>query len=256
MIANPPFSLKEWGYNKWSSDPYARNVYMIEEPDLSLEDPLKTKLVRKSLLAPKGNGDFAWIQHMLASVKNAGRMAVVLPHGVLFRGGSELEIRKQLLLSNQLEAVIGVAPNLFYGAGLAACILVLRKDRRLIQQEDGTLVNAPLLFINAEDIFTKGRAQNTLSNEQSDEIYDLYIKAKDEHQEVIGQSRWVSFAEIEENEFSLNISRYVQKPLAQETMTLEQALRDFSVKMAELETVEQELEDLLKAQGFKIKDVG
>lgn len=256
VIANPPFSLKEWGYNKWSSDPYARNVYMVEEPDESSEDPEKTKLVRKTLLAPKGNGDFAWIQHMLSSVKNDGRMAVVLPHGVLFRGGSELEIRKQLLLSNQLEAVIGVAPNLFYGAGLAACILVLRKDRAPVEQKNGTLVNVPVLFINAEEIFTKGRAQNTLSNEQSDEIYDLYIKAKDEQQEVMGQSRWVPFAEIEENEFSLNISRYVQKPLEQETITLEQALSDFTNKMADLEQAEQELETLLKAQGFKIKDVG
>lgn len=70
---------------------------------------------------------------------------------------------------------------------------MLRKDRKPTQQRDGTLVNAPVLFINAEDIFTKGRAQNTLSNEQSDEIYDLYIKAKDEYQEVTGQSRWVSF---------------------------------------------------------------
>ncbi|MEN3968891.1 class I SAM-dependent DNA methyltransferase [Acinetobacter sp. BWR-L5] len=256
VIANPPFSLKEWGYNKWSSDPYARNVYMVEESDPMPEQSLETKLVRKSFLAPKTNGDFAWIQHMLASVKEKGRMAVVLPHGVLFRGGSELEIRKQLLLSNQLEAVIGVAQNLFYGTGIAACILVLSKDRKPTQQKNGTELNAPVLFINAEEIFTKGRAQNTLSNEQSDEIYDLYIKAKEENQEIIGQSRWVPFAEIEENEFNLNIARYVQKPLVQETMTLEQALSDFTAKMTELEKAEQELEVLLKAQGFKIKDVG
>ena len=229
---------------------------MVEEPDLSSEDPEKTKLVRKTFLAPKTNGDFAWIQHMLASVKEDGRMAVVLPHGVLFRGGSELEIRKQLLLSNQLEAVIGVAQNLFYGTGIAACILVLRKDRAPVQQKDGAVVNAPVLFINAGEIFTKGRAQNTLSNEQSDEIYDLYIKAKDEEQQIIGQSRWVPFAEIEENKFNLNIARYVQKPLEQETMTLEQASSDFTTKMADLEKAELELETLLKAQGFKIKDVG
>ena len=135
-------------------------------------------------------------------------------------------------------------------------ILVLRKDRKPVQQKDGTLVNKPVLFINAEEIFTKGRAQNTLSNDQSDEIYDLYIKAKDEGQEIIGQSRWVAFSEIEENEFNLNIARYVQKPLEQETMTLEQALSDFTTKMAELEKAELELETLLKAQGFKIKDVG
>ncbi|HCI7175058.1 TPA: SAM-dependent DNA methyltransferase [Acinetobacter baumannii] len=256
VIANPPFSLKEWGYNKWSSDPYARNVYMVEEPDESSEDPEKTRSVRKTFLAPKTNGDFAWIQHMLASVKDDGRMAVVLPHGVLFRGSSELEIRKQILLSNQLEAVIGVAPNLFYGTTIAACILILRKNRAPMQQKNGTLVNAPVLFINAEDIFTKGRAQNTLSNEQSDEIYDLYIKAKDEYQQKMGKSRWVSFAEIEKNGFNLNIARYIQKLSEQQTMTLEQALTDFKAKMADLAQAEKELESLLEVQNSNIDDMG
>lgn len=82
------------------------------------------------------------------------------------------------------------------------------------------------------------------------------LKAKEEHQELIGQSRWVPFAEIEENEFNLNIARYVQKPLEQETMTLEQALSDFTTKMADLEKAELELETLLKVQGFKMENVG
>ena len=254
VIANPPFSLKEWGYNKWSSDPYARNVYMVEEPDLSSEDPEKTKLVRKTFLAPKTNGDFAWIQHMLASVKEDGRMAVVLPHGVLFRGGSELEIRKQLLLSNQLEAVIGVAQNLFYGTSIAACILVLRKDRTPIQQRDGTSVNPPVLFINAENIFIKGRAQNTLSNKQSDEIYDFYIKAKVEHQEIIGHSRWVPFAEITKNDFDLSVAKYIQPQVIQEILDYQQIFSVFSSEMTALDIKESRLSDLLQMHGLNIDE--
>lgn len=256
VIANPPFSLKEWGHKSWSADPYARNIFIIEEPDKASKDKNAVKQVRKSILAPQGNGDFAWIQHMLASVKAGGRMAVVLPHGVLFRGGTELEIRKQILLSNQLEAVIGMAQNLFYGTNIAACILVLRKDFGVQKNSDGSIKQRDVLFINAEEIFTKGRAQNTLSNEQADQIFDLYCNAKQQHKEVEGQSRWVSFQEIEDNDFNLNIARYVQKPLEQENMTLEQALTAFKTQMAELEQAEDELSQLLKEQGFDIKDLG
>ncbi len=94
VVANPPFSLKEWGYDLWSNDPYGRKQYG---------------------LAPKTNGDFAWVQHMFASLNDNGRMAVVLPHGVLFRGGAEGAIRTKLLQENRIVAIIGVASNLFYG---------------------------------------------------------------------------------------------------------------------------------------------
>ncbi|WP_445428008.1 N-6 DNA methylase [Alishewanella sp. HL-SH05] len=227
VIANPPFSLKEWGYDKWQNDPYGRKQFG---------------------LAPQTNGDFAWVQHMLASLNNKGRMAVVLPHGVLFRGGAEGAIRTALLKQNKIEAIIGLASNLFYGTGIPACILVLRQKRPAEH-------NNHVLIINAEEIYTKGRAQNTLSNDQSDEIYRIYkqqyltgIKAD----EIEGVARWVNLDEIAENDFNLNIARYVQKPLEEETITVEEALRDFQQKLAALEQAEQELEALLIQEGFEL----
>jgi len=226
VIANPPFSLKEWGFDRWSADPYGRNNFG---------------------LAPKTNGDFAWVQHMFASLNDKGRMAIVLPHGVLFRGGAESKIRTQLLNGNHIEAVIGVASNLFYGTGIPACILVLRKERPESHQDH-------LLIINAEEIFTKGRAQNTLTNKQADKIYEIYQTQEKQGpgaDEIEGVARWASLKEIEENDFNLNIARYVQKPLEEETITVEEALKDFKQKLTELEKAEQELEELLIQEGFE-----
>jgi len=227
VIANPPFSLKEWGHDLWSADPYNRNQYG---------------------LAPKTNGDFAWVQHMFASLNTKGRMAVVLPHGVLFRGGAEGKIRTKLLEENRIEAIIGVAPNLFYGTGIPACILVLKKQRLAAH-------NNHVLIVNAEEIFTKGRAQNTLTNTQADEIYRIYKDQVDTGpaaSEIEGVARWVSLDEIKENDFNLNIARYVQKPLEEETLSVEEALKDFQTKLAALEQAEQELEELLTKEGFEL----
>jgi len=223
VIANPPFSLKEWGYDKWTSDPFNRHTFG---------------------LAPKTNGDFAWVMHMYSSMREKkGRMAVVLPHGVLFRSGAEAKIRKKLLDSGAIEAVIGLAGNLFYGTGIPASILVLRKSAK---------AKSPVLFINAEEIYTKGRAQNAMTTEQADEIYQLYEKQKQNSFEEEGVTRWVEYAELKENDFNLNIARYVQKPLEEEKITVEEALRDFKVKLGELETAENELELLLEREGFEL----
>jgi type I restriction enzyme M protein len=227
VIANPPFSLKEWGFDRWSADTYGRNNFG---------------------LAPKTNGDFAWVQHMFASLNDKGRMAIVLPHGVLFRGAAEGKIRTQLLKGNHIEAVIGVASNLFYGTGIPACILVLRKERPESHQDH-------LLIINAEEIFTKGRAQNTLTNKQADKIYAIYQAQENQGpgaDGIEGVARWVSLTEIQENDFNLNIARYVQKPLEEETITVEEALKNFKQKLIELENAEQELEELLIQEGFEV----
>lgn len=227
VIANPPFSLKEWGHEIWASDPYRRNQYG---------------------LAPKTNGDFAWVQHMLASLNDNGRMAVVLPHGVLFRGGAEGRIRKELLIENRIEAIIGVAANLFYGTTIAASILVLKKERQETHLDH-------VLIINAEDIYTKGRALNTLTNNQSDDIYSIYsqlIKSGPSGRYDESIARWVKLDEIEENEYNLTIARYVQQPLEEETITVEEALQDFQKKLKTLEQAEQELEELLIKEGFEL----
>jgi type I restriction enzyme M protein len=182
--------------------------------------------------------------HMVTSMKaETGRMAVVLPHGVLFRSGAEAKIRKKLLDIGAIESVIGLAGNLFYGTGIPACILILRKTKR-----DKTSV----LFINAEEIFTKGRAQNTMSEDQADEIYQIYRDQLQKSHEQEGISRWVEYSELKENDFNLNIARYVQKPLEEETITVEEALRDFKQKLVELEHAEDELELLLEKEGFEL----
>ncbi|UXL37984.1 type I restriction-modification system subunit M [Pseudomonas fragi] len=227
VIANPPFSLSEWGHEKWAADAYSRNSHG---------------------LAPKTNGDFAWVQHMFASLNADGRMAVVLPHGVLFRGAAEGRIRTSLLQENRIEAIIGVAPNLFYGTAIPACILLLRKQRPDEHRDH-------VLIINAEEIFTKGRAQNTLSNAQADQIYQIYLEQYQQGPSATaleGVARWVSLCEIAENDFNLNIARYVQKPLEEETITVEEALKDFQQKLAALEQAEQELEELLIKEGFEL----
>ncbi|HAS25228.1 MAG TPA: DNA methylase [Vibrio sp.] len=227
VIANPPFSLKEWGHDYWTSDPYGR---------------------ASSGLAPKTNGDFAWVQHMFASLNDEGRMAVVLPHGVLFRAGTEEEIRKGLLKENRIVAVVGVAPNLFYGAGLPACILILRKKRPEEHKDH-------VLIVNAEDIYTKGRAQNTLSEMQSDDIYDIYKQMRTKGpkaDDIDGVARWVPHSEIEENDFDLNITRYVQKNIEEDTISVEDALKDFQQKLSALEQAEQELEALLIKEDFEL----
>lgn len=225
VIANPPFSLKEWGHDLWAADPFGRKQYG---------------------LAPKTNGDFAWVQHMFASLNKQGRMAVVLPHGVLFRGGAEGKIRTELLKEDRIEAIIGMASNLFYGTGIPACILVLRKHTPKAHQ-------GHVLIINGEEIFTKGRAQNTLSNDQADAIFNIYQEQRQQGPnaiEIEGVARWIPLSEIEENDFNLNIARYVQKPLEEETITVEEALKDFKGNLAELEKAENELEALLKKEGF------
>jgi len=135
VVANPPFSLKKWGSKKWEADPFGRNKY---------GSPTDS------------NGDFAWIQHMIASMDPiTGRMAVVLPHGVLFRKGREGKIREAILKDDLLESVIGLGANIFYGTSLAACLLIFNK-----QKPKDRL--GKVLFIDASDQVREGRAQNYL----------------------------------------------------------------------------------------------
>ncbi|TAH56393.1 MAG: SAM-dependent DNA methyltransferase, partial [Methanosarcina mazei] len=128
VIANPPFSLEKWGHENWSQDPYGRNI---------------------AGTPPKSNGDYAWVQHMIASMApETGRMAIVLPHGALFRQGAEGTIRKTLIEKDLLEAVIGLGPNLFYGTGISACILVFRSKKTGERR-------SRVLFIDASEQYQK-----------------------------------------------------------------------------------------------------
>lgn len=180
VIANPPFSLDKWGAEMWDPDRFGRNIW-------------STPLV--------SNGDYAWIQHMVCSMKpRKGRAAVVLPQGVLFRERKEYDMRKQLIESDQLDCVITLANNLFYGAGIPACLLILR-DRKPVDRE------RKVLMIDASDIYTSKRAQNELSEEDVDRIFKLYS----EYKNVNEVARVVPIYEIEEKDYTLSVSRYIER---------------------------------------------
>lgn len=194
VVANPPFSLKNWGEPEWGSDKWGRN--------------------QLGGVPPKGYADWAWVQHMLTSAHlTTGRVAVVLPQGALFRQGAEARIRRQILKSDVVDAVIGLAPNLFYGTGLAACVLILR----LAKQPDE---KNKVLFINGEDLFKRGRNQNTLEPEHAEAILESY----EVYSDAAGRSRVVDLSEIEANDFNLNIPLYVAPTDDGEKPTLAEAL--------------------------------
>lgn len=221
VLANPPFSLKKWGRDQWISDVYDRNVFG---------------------LPGDSNGDFAWVMHMMKSVKpGKGRMAVVLPHGVLFRGGKEGEIRKRLLIEDYVEAIIGLGSNLFYGTGIPGCILIMR-DRKAVSDRE------KVFFIDASEIYTKGRSQNTLTPEQSDQIYAIYR----DRQETTGVSRSVELQEIESHGYNLNISRYIQKEQVEQGMSVQEAIAQLQEKLDLQAQTEERLEALLKKAGLDV----
>jgi type I restriction enzyme M protein len=157
-------------------------------------------------LAPKSAADFAFLLHGFHYLKEEGVMAIILPHGVLFRGGAEERIRTKLLTDGHIDTVIGLPANLFYSTGIPVCILVLKKCKK---PDD-------VLFINAADYFVKGKRQNQLSEKNIAKILDTYQHRKEEPR----YSRRVEMAEISKNDFNLNISRYISTAVAEEEVNL------------------------------------
>jgi type I restriction enzyme M protein len=173
IVANPPFSYR------W-------------EPTDALNDDFRFQHYG---IAPKSAADFAFLLHGFHFLKTEGTMAIILPHGVLFRGGAEAKIRTKLLNDGNIDTVIGLPANLFYSTGIPVCILVLKKCKR----------TDDILFINAAEHFDKDKRQNSLSDIHIDKILDTYQFRKEEDR----YARRVSMAEIQKNDFNLNISRYV-----------------------------------------------
>lgn len=219
VIANPPFSLEKWGEEVWTSDPYGRNF---------------------AGMPPAKSGDYAWVQHMIKSMApSTGRMSVVLPHGALFRMGKEGIIRKKILQMDLLEAVIGLGPNLFYGTGLAACILVFRQRKAKDRKKK-------VLILDASREFKMGRAQNELLPEHVERIYGWYRDFKD----VDSVARVVTLEEISANDNNLNIPRYVEPKTVKEVVTVEEAMKLLlESATAALET-ETKLIRILKREGL------
>lgn len=219
VIANPPFSLEKWGEEQWINDPFGRNF---------------------AGLPPSSSGDFAWVQHMVKSMAEVkGRMAVVLPQGALFRKGAEGTIRQKLLEMDLVEAVIGLAPNLFYGTGLAACILVLRKKKPVKRRKK-------IMIADASRLFRRGRAQNYLEPDHALEIQRWFEKFED----VPDAVRIVSLDDIKSEDWTLNISRYVLPPLQEDIPPLPEAIAAFKDALTRCREAETRLATVMAERGW------
>ncbi|MGY3805362.1 type I restriction-modification system subunit M [Pigmentibacter ruber] len=213
VVANPPFS------------------YRWEPTDL-----LKTDFRFNNYgIAPKSAADFAFLLHGFHFLAEEGTMAIILPHGVLFRGGAEKEIRTKLLKDGNIDTVIGLPANLFFSTGIPVCILVLKKCKK---SED-------ILFINASEHFEKGKRQNTLLEKHINKIIDTYQYRKEEER----YSKRISMEEIEKNEYNLNISRYVGTAEAEVEIDLQEVHK-------ELMAVENKINEATKTHNKFLKELG
>ena len=204
VIANPPFSLDAWGRETAESDAYGRFRFGVP---------------------PKTKGDLAFVQHMVASLNVHGKMAVVMPHGVLFRGAAEGTIRKGMLEEDLFEAVIGLPPNLFYGTGIPAAILVLNRQKPKARR-------GKVLFVEASREFREGTNQNYLRDEDVEKIAKTVLAFDD----VERYAHAVPVDEIAKNDFNLNISRYVDTAEAEDKVDVAEAI----AKLREVERARDE----------------
>ena len=214
VIANPPFSLDAWGADLWINDVHGRNI---------------------GITPPKGNGDMAWVLHKIKSMKPVtGRVAVVLPHGALFRKGAEAKIRAALLEMDLLDAVIGLGANIFYGASLAACILIFRakKEKRKTNK---------VLFVDAADQIRTGRSQNFLDKAHIQTIYQWYSDWRD----VKNYAKIVAVEELKVNDYNMNIPLYVEKEMQDNLPSIEEALHSLKIAAEKAWLAEEKLKSLL-----------
>ena len=214
VIANPPFSLSKWGSKEWSSDKYGRNLWGTPGDSC---------------------GDYAWIQHMVQSMKRGtGRMAVVMPQGVLFRD-AESAIRKKLIESDLIEAVVTLGDKLFYGTGLSPCFLILRSMKPAAHSRR-------ILMVDGTKVLTVKRAQNVLEKNDTDRLYQLYTDYKDEED----LSRVVTIDEIKDKDYDLSPNRYV-KYKQEEIEPYEVVLKRFKDAYEEVKQREVEFSKLINS---------
>jgi type I restriction enzyme M protein len=219
VIANPPFSLKDWGREVWQGDPWGRAEFG---------------------LPPESYGDYAWVQHMVASMAvRTGRMAVVLPQGALFRKDAEGRIRRVLLERDLIEAVIGLAPNIFYGTGLAPAVVVLHRMKSATHKRK-------VLIADASNLFRKGRAQNFLDPEHAAQIVAWVRTFRD----VPDRVKVVGLDDIAAEDWTLNISRFVTPPVAEDIPPLPEAVAAFKQAVANARAAEDRLRQVLAEGGW------
>lgn len=218
VLANPPFSLRKWGHEVWKKgDRFDRKLYGCP---------------------PQGCGDLAFVQHMVASLEPRGRLGVVVPHGVLFRRGSERRIRQGLVEDDLIEAVIALAPNLFYGTAIPACVLLIHKDKPRSRQ-------GKVLFINGVDEARGGKNKNYLSDANVERLASTFHA----YQDVEGFARVVLDAEIEKNSFDLTVTRYMQPAEADEEIDIRREVLYLQELRVKRDKAEKRVERLLRSLG-------
>lgn len=216
VTANPPFSLDKWGYDEVSQDRFQR----FERG-----------------LPPKTKGDYAFILHMIKTLKEkTGRMGVVVPHGVLFRGAAEGKIRQKLIDENLLDAVIGLPEKLFYGTGIPAAILIFRKNK----------TDDSVLFIDASNEFKLGKNQNTLTAENIEKIVRTYRT----RQAVEKYAFVATLSDIQQNDYNLNIPRYVDTFEEEQLIDLQQVRTERMQLKQQLAELETKMEGYLRELGY------
>jgi type I restriction enzyme M protein len=218
VVANPPFSLKNWGAEQFSSDVYGRNLW---------GSPTDS------------NADFAWLQHMVRSMdaKN-GRLAVVLPQGVLFRGGKEGEIRKQMIDSDKLEYVIALTSGIFYSTGVSACILVLNNNKRKDRQ-------GKVCLVDASNIYTARRAQNIMTEDDINAVFGLCAGYDD----VLEKAKVVPLDDLRGKDYTLSVSVYIEKA-AKETIDPAEVRHEYKKTIEAVRSAEKKLQTLLLKGGY------
>lgn len=216
VVANPPFSLDKWGQEEAGADHHNRFHRGVP---------------------PKSKGDFAFISHMIETItETSGRVGVVVPHGVLFRGSSEGKIRKQLIEENLLDAVVGLPANLFYGTGIPAAILVFRKEKP----------DKMVLFIDASREYDDAKTQNRLAEEHIEKIVATYTA-----RENVDKYAYVAdFDEIKENDFNLNIPRYVDTFEEEEEIDIREVQEEINSLDTEFAQVQEQMQSYLEELGY------
>lgn len=218
VVANPPFSLKNWGADQFITDIYGRNMWGCPSDS---------------------NGDYAWLQHMVKSMdEKTGRCAVVLSQGVLFRGGKEGEIRKQLVESDKLECIITLASGIFYSTGVSACILFLNNKKK--NDHKGRIC-----MIDASNTYTPQRAQNIMTDEDINKVFKLYTDYKD----VIEKVKIVTIPEIREKGYTLAVNNYIEKK-KQEIVPPSEIRRQYFEAFEEMLEAEETMKKLLLEGGY------
>ncbi len=216
VVANPPFSYR------WQPKDEMQNDFRFKDYGL----------------APKSAADFAFLLHGFHFLDNDGTMAIILPHGVLFRGGVEEKIRTKLLQDGNIDAVIGLPSNLFAFTGIPVCILVLKKCKKF---DD-------VLIINAGGEFEKGKRQNILLDRHIDKIVDTYQYRKEEDKKY---SRRVSMEEIERNGYNLNISRYVNTSEEEDIINIDYVIEELNNIETDIKNAKQKHNSFLKELSVK-----